>query len=95
MADVRSRHPSGIDDLPRSKRFYCEGFGWTPVFENTEIALYQMNGLVLGTWLNAALCEDMQRLSSGDVRARMALAHNVQSRAHVEPWMDALLAAGG
>jgi catechol 2,3-dioxygenase-like lactoylglutathione lyase family enzyme len=85
----------GIDDLPRSKRFYGEGFGWRPVFENVEIVFYQMNGLILGTWLNTALCEDMQRPSSGDVRARIALAHNVQAKADVEPLMDALLAAGG
>jgi uncharacterized protein len=28
----------GVSDLARSKRFYAEGFGWTPVFENNEIA---------------------------------------------------------
>lgn len=39
----------GIADLARSKRFY--GDGWTPVFENEEIAFYQMNGLILDTWL--------------------------------------------
>ena len=35
----------GIADLVRSRRFYGEGFGWTPVFENEEIVFYQMNGL--------------------------------------------------
>jgi uncharacterized protein len=85
----------GVDDVTRSKRFYRDGFGWTPVFENEEIAFYQMNGLVLGIWLNAALCEDMQRPSSGDVRASMALAHNVQSKVDVEPLIGALVAAGG
>ena len=28
----------GVADLARSKRFYAEGFGWTPVFENAVIA---------------------------------------------------------
>jgi hypothetical protein len=36
----------GIDDLPRSRCFYTEGFGWAPVFENAEILFYQMNGLL-------------------------------------------------
>jgi catechol 2,3-dioxygenase-like lactoylglutathione lyase family enzyme len=24
-----------VADLARSKRFYCDGFGWTPVFQIT------------------------------------------------------------
>lgn len=41
----------GVSDLAASKRFYTEGFGWTPVFEQEgEIVFYQMNGLMLGTW---------------------------------------------
>ncbi|MCE7796826.1 hypothetical protein LWE61_09675 [Sphingobium sufflavum] len=39
----------GIDDLARSKHFYATGFEWSPVFDNGEIAFYQMNGFVLGT----------------------------------------------
>lgn len=43
-----------VSDLERSKRFYRDGFGWTSVFENEEIAFYQMNGLVFGTWLKGS-----------------------------------------
>nr|WP_240511456.1 VOC family protein [Novosphingobium panipatense] len=43
----------GVRDLERSKRFYGDGFGWKPIFENEEIAFYQMNGFVLGIWLQA------------------------------------------
>ena len=50
----------GVSDLERSVRFYVEGFGWTPAFRNEEIAFYQMNGLVLGTYLNASLEADIQ-----------------------------------
>ena len=49
----------GVADLDRSMRFYAEGFGWTPVFQNDEIAFYQMNGFVLGTWLQSELEADM------------------------------------
>ena len=40
----------GIADLGRSRRFYTNGFGWNPVFENDEVIFYQMNGFVLSTW---------------------------------------------
>ena len=66
----------GIADLARSRRFYVEGFGWTPVFENDEIVFYQMNGLMLGTWLRPALEADMKRRRADGARA-FALAHNV------------------
>jgi len=85
----------GIDDLTRSKRFYSEGFGWTPVFQHEEIAFYQMNGFVFGTWMKAKLAEDMRRPPADDARASFALAHNVGSKAEVEPLMDRLIAAGG
>ena len=84
----------GIADLERSKRFYREGFGWTPIFENEEIAFYQMNGLVLGTWLQSKLEEDMRggRLSRPGA---FELAHNVSSAQDVQPLLERLAAAGG
>jgi hypothetical protein len=45
----------GIAELDRSRRFYVEGFGWSPVFENEEIIFYQVAGFVLGTFLKHAL----------------------------------------
>lgn len=84
----------GIADLARSRRFYVEGFGWTPVFENEEIVFYQMNGLVLGTWLHDKLAEDMQRTGNA-AHGRFALAHNVAQQAGVQPLIDRLVAQGG
>lgn len=84
----------GIADLARSKRFYAEGFGWTPVFENEEIAFYQMNGFVLGTWLQPSLEGDMQRDGLRRPGA-FALAHNVASQDEVQPVLDRLVKAGG
>jgi catechol 2,3-dioxygenase-like lactoylglutathione lyase family enzyme len=51
----------GVADLARSRHFYTAGFGWQPVFQNDEIAFYQMNGLMLGTWLASALAADSGR----------------------------------
>jgi len=45
----------GISEVTRSRRFYRDGFGWKPVFENDEVTFYQMNGLMLGTWLTPSL----------------------------------------
>jgi catechol 2,3-dioxygenase-like lactoylglutathione lyase family enzyme len=83
----------GIADLARSRRFYVEGFGWAPVFETPEIVFYQMNGLMLGTWLRPALEADMSRPSQGT--GGFALAHNVPRREDVQPVIDRLAAAGG
>src|SRR5262245_38353585 len=84
----------GIADRERSKRFYVEGFGWKPVLENPEIVFYQMNGLMLGTWLVAALQADQQReLVSG--AGRFSLAHNVATRDDVQPVLDRLARFGG
>jgi len=88
----------GVSDLARSRRFYVEGFGWTPVFENEEIVFYQMNGLVLGTWLKEALAADSRRpdISPGGVPSgAYALAHNVPAKEAVAPLMGHLVAAGG
>ncbi|NQE63266.1 VOC family protein [Caulobacter sp. RHG1] len=84
----------GVADIARSRRFYVEGFGWAPVFENDEIVFYQMNGLMLGTWLTGGLEDDMQR--PGLVRpGAFALAHNVPEQADVQPVLDRLAAHGG
>lgn len=84
----------GVDDLARSRRFYGNGFGWAPVFDNPEIVFYQMNGLVLGTWLRSSLDADLQRSSMAGPGA-YALAHNVASAEAVGELMARLAAAGG
>jgi len=84
----------GIADLSRSRRFYADGFGWKPVFENEEIIFYQMNGFVLGTWLTKALEADMQRTGLA-APAAFALAHNVAARDDVQATLDHLSRFGG
>jgi uncharacterized protein len=84
----------GVSDLGRSRVFYGDGFGWAPVFENAEIAFYQMNGLVLGTFAKTAMEGDMNRQSATGAGA-YALAHNVASRDDVAPVMERLARHGG
>jgi catechol 2,3-dioxygenase-like lactoylglutathione lyase family enzyme len=83
----------GVADIARSRRFYVEGFGWTPVFEQADIIFYQMNGLMLGTWLKADLAEDMRR--SLATPGAFSIAHNVTTAKGVQPLLDQLAAAGG
>lgn len=84
----------GVADLARSKRFYAEGFGWSPVFESDEVVFYQMNGLMLATWLNAALETDARQAKLAHPGA-FSLAHNVGTQADVQPVLDRLAAFGG
>jgi catechol 2,3-dioxygenase-like lactoylglutathione lyase family enzyme len=83
----------GVADLERSRRFYRDGFGWTPVFGNDEIDFYQLNGFVFGTWLEDHLAKDMLRppRPSGSI----ALAHNVDEQDEVDLLIDRLVAHGG
>jgi catechol 2,3-dioxygenase-like lactoylglutathione lyase family enzyme len=82
-----------IDVMASSRRFYTEGFGWAPVFENEEIIFYQMNGLMLGTWLRSSMATDVAQPVPG--AGACTLGHNVPEQADVEPTMNRLAAAGG
>jgi catechol 2,3-dioxygenase-like lactoylglutathione lyase family enzyme len=83
----------GIADLARSRRFYAEGFGWKPVFQNEDVVFYQMNGLMLGTWLTKALEADSRR--SLRRPGAFSIAHNVPTKEEVQPVIDRLAHFGG
>jgi uncharacterized protein len=84
----------GIADLARSRRFYVDGFGWKPVLVHNDIIFYQMNGLMLGTWLTTSLEGDMQRTGLARPGA-FALAHNVPRADDVQATLDRLSQFGG
>lgn len=84
----------GTRNLSRSRQFYAEGFGWVAIFANHEIAFYQMNGFVLGTFSTSALEQDMGR-EGLLVPGAFSLAHNVGSKQEVVAVMNRLVAAGG
>lgn len=83
----------GIADLARSRRFYGDGFGWTPVFANEEVLFFQMNGLMLGLWLGDRLAEDMKRPQAAP--GTISLAHNVPSERDVDATIARLAEHGG
>ncbi len=84
----------GVSDLARSRKFYVAGFGWAPVFENAEVVFYQMNGLMLGTWLEAALAKDSQRPNQTKPGA-FSIAHNVPTREDLQKTLNTLALCGG
>ena len=84
----------GIADLARSRLFYADGFGWKPVLETPDIIFYQMNGLMLGTWLASSLEANSRRKHAAGPGA-FALAHNVPTQHDVQPTLDHLVHFGG
>ncbi len=84
----------GTRDAAASAKFYQQGFGWSPAFENDEIVFYQLNGTVLGVWDADKLAEDAGR-PSGANPSPVALAHNLPSEADAAALLDRLVAAGG
>lgn len=84
----------GVASLVRSRQFYVGGFGWAPIFESDDILFYQMNGLMLGTWLNPGLDNDMRRLSQ-PVPSPFCLGHNVADQSDVDVVIQRLVEAGG
>ena len=83
----------GTKDLTVSKKFYRDGFGWTPVFDNEQIAFYQMNGFVLGVFAKEGLAEEVQTTDFKQPAA-FTLAHNVKTAEEVDAVMDQLIEAG-
>jgi catechol 2,3-dioxygenase-like lactoylglutathione lyase family enzyme len=84
----------GVAELARTRRFYVDGFGWKPVFENEDVIFYQMNGFVFGTWLKTSLEQDVGHGALPPAGA-CAIAHNVPSADQVQPVLDRLAQHGG
>lgn len=84
----------GVKDLETSKRFYVDGFGWRPVFENKEIVFFQTGGMVFALFLRDHLAADFQADPATFGRAAIALAYNVRERSEVDPLMKRAASAG-
>jgi len=84
----------GVKDLGRSRRFYVEGLGWKPVFENKEIVFFQTGGIVFALFLRELLAADFSADAKEFGNPAMALGHNVRSQDQVDPLMARAAAAG-
>ncbi len=83
----------GVDDLRRSRAFYSDGLGWTPLRDLGEIVFYQAGfGLLLAIWPLQDLAGDVGApLTPG---SSFSLGHNVDSRQEVDEVIDRARRAG-
>jgi uncharacterized protein len=84
----------GVKDLGTSRRFYVDGLGWKPVYEDKEIIFFQTGGLVFALFLRDKLAEDFHADPATFGRAAMALAYNVRAKNEVDPLLERAAAAG-
>jgi uncharacterized protein len=84
----------GVKDLGIAKRFYADGLGWKPVFENKEIIFFQAGGMIFALFLRDELAKDFEADPATFGRSAMALAHNVRTKAEVDPLMKRAGQAG-
>ena len=84
----------GVADLARSRRFYEDGLGWKCGGTETEIALYQVGGMVLALFSRAALAADANLESEGTGFGGITLAYNVGTRGEVDAVLAEAKAAG-
>lgn len=83
----------GVDDLPRARRFYEDGLGWTPLQALDEVCFYQLPGLALALFGRQALAEDARRPIDGAFSG-ITIAINERSPADVEATLAQAVAAG-
>jgi hypothetical protein len=84
----------GVRDLGAARRFYVDGLGWKPVYEDKEIIFFQTGGMVFGLFLRDQLAADLQADPGTFGRAAMALAYNVRAKSEVDPLIKRAETAG-
>jgi uncharacterized protein len=84
----------GVKDLVKSRRFYADGLGWKPAFENKEIVFFQTGGMVFALFLRDELAADFQGDSREFGTPPIALGYNVRSQGEADPLMARAAAAG-
>jgi catechol 2,3-dioxygenase-like lactoylglutathione lyase family enzyme len=84
----------GVKKLGTAKKFYVDGLGWKPVFENKEIIFFQTGGMVFALFLRDQLAADFQGDPAKFGNAAFALGYNVRTKGEVDPLMQRAVAAG-
>lgn len=84
----------GVDDLPRSIKFYEQGLGLPRMDSPPVVAFFTLNGTWLGLYGREALAEDALVSGPSEGFAGFSLAHNVSSEHEVDQVMAQAVAAG-
>jgi hypothetical protein len=62
----------GVKSLTNAKRFYVDGLGWKPGFEDKEIIFFQAGGMIFGLFPRDELAKDFRGERMGERRCRWA-----------------------
>jgi uncharacterized protein len=84
----------GVKNLETAKKFYVDGLGWKPSFENEEVIFFQTGGMIFALFLRDQLAADFQANPATFGRAPMALAYNVRAKNEVDSVIERAAAAG-
>ena len=84
----------GVKNLGISKRFYVDGLGWKPGFENEEIIFFQTGGTIFALFLHDHLATELKADPMAFGRAPMTLAYNVRTKSEVDPVIQRAVTAG-
>ena len=88
----------GVRDVAKARRFYEQGLGWRPsAISNEQVAFYQLGGVALALFPEAALAQDADLPPPGRGRGfrGVALAHNVPNPQRVDALLGEAVRAGG
>jgi predicted lactoylglutathione lyase len=82
-----------VENLSRSRRFYSDGLGWTPLMDLDEVVFYQAGfGLVFAIWPLQDLSRDVGTpIGPGSA---FSLGHNVDSKEEVDEVIKRARSAG-
>lgn len=85
-----------IADLEATRRFYVEGLGWTPAFEDSdEVLMFKVGQhLVLSLWTEAGFEAEVGPVQRGEGIAPITLSHNLATTAQVDAVLADARAAG-
>jgi uncharacterized protein len=84
----------GVKSLAIARRFYVDGLGWKPGFENNEIIFFPTGGMIFALFLRDELARDFQGDERAFGRPGMSLGHNVREKSEVDVLMTRAAAAG-
>jgi len=73
-----------VSDVRRSREFYVEGLGWTPIFEADEMLMFPVGEhLILSLWSVDGFTDEVGHAPASGV-APITLAHNMPTESGVD-----------
>jgi catechol 2,3-dioxygenase-like lactoylglutathione lyase family enzyme len=85
----------GVSDLARSRRFYCDGLGFSPSSASSEhVVFLDAGGVVLALYPRDHLAKDAQVSPEGSGFGGITLARNVGTKREVDAALEVARKAG-